>query len=52
MCLEPKNPSRGGRINTDLGPPSCLVATAMDFAMVPSTKRNGELIADLAAKRS
>ena len=32
-------------------PPCRLVATAMDFAMMPATERHNKLIADLATER-
>jgi hypothetical protein len=51
MCLQPKSASGDGRIDTGLIPPRRFIAAAMDFAMVPSTEGNDELIADLAAKR-
>ena len=50
MCLQPKHASRRARIDTGLLPPRGFVAAAVDFTMVPSAKRNGELIADLTAK--
>jgi hypothetical protein len=51
MCLQPKGTSRSGRVNTGFLPPRCFIAAAMDFAMMSSTERNGELIADFAAER-
>ena len=50
MCLQPKDASSRASIDPSLAPPSSFVSTAMDFAMVPSTKRNYELIANFAAK--
>ena len=40
-----------GRINPGIFPPRSFVAAAVNLAMVSSTKRDGELIADLAPKR-
>ena len=52
MRFKPQGARRHDRINTRLVPPCRLVAGAMDFAMVATAQRDGELIADLAAERS
>jgi hypothetical protein len=51
MCLQPKDPSGRGRIDTGLLPPGGFIAAAMDLAVMSPAKRNRKLIADLAAKR-
>jgi hypothetical protein len=52
MCLKPEYARGGGWIDTGLVPPSGFIARAVSFAVMASTKRHGELIADFAAKRS
>ena len=39
------------RIDAGLVPPGSFILAVMDFAMVPATEWNSELIADLASKR-
>jgi hypothetical protein len=50
MRFEPQRASLEHRINTSLLPPCCFIAVAMDFAMMPTTQRHGEFIADLASE--
>ena len=52
MRLQPQRAGGDTRINASLLPPCRFVATAMDLAMMAAAERHGELIADLAAKRS
>jgi hypothetical protein len=51
MSFEPQRSSGDGRINPGSAPPCSFVTAAVYFAMVPSTQRNRELIADLATER-
>jgi hypothetical protein len=51
MALQPQCARRRQRIDSDPGPPGRLIATVMEFAMMPAAQRNGELVADLAAER-
>jgi hypothetical protein len=51
MCFKPKDASRRAWIDTGPLPPGCFISAAMDFAMMSATKRNRELVADLAAER-
>src|SRR4029077_9757733 len=51
MRLQPKDASRGGRINASLVPPRAFIATAMQLAVMSPTQRYRKLIADLTAKR-
>jgi hypothetical protein len=51
MRLQPKRTGSAGRIDASIFPPCCLVATAMDLAMMAAAERRRELIADPAAKR-
>jgi hypothetical protein len=50
VAFEPEGAGRNGRIDTDIFPPCCFIAAAMDLTMVAAAKGNGELIADPAAK--
>jgi hypothetical protein len=50
MRLEPQLPSLDHRIDSHLQPPHRFVAAAMNLAMVSSTQRYGEFVADLAAE--
>jgi hypothetical protein len=50
MGFEPQRASGNARVYSGLAPPRRLVAMAMDLAMVASTERHRELIANLAAK--
>jgi hypothetical protein len=52
MRFEPEPAGIGKRIDLPSVPPCRFVAVAMHLAMVSSTKRNGELIADLAPERA
>jgi hypothetical protein len=51
LCSQPEDSSGGGRVDPGPGPPRRFIAMAMDFAMVPPTKWDRKLIADLAAER-
>jgi len=51
MCFKPEDTSRRAWIDTGPLPPGCFISAAMDFAMMSATKRNRELVADLAAER-
>ena len=51
MSFEPKCTRHRDWINTDFPPPRSLIAVAVDFPMVPTTKGNGELITDLSPER-
>src|SRR5215472_10294333 len=51
MRLQPQAASRGGWVDTSLGPPHRFITTAMNLAMVPATERDRELVANLAAER-
>src|ERR1700722_3478810 len=51
MRFQPERSRGCHRIQSKFCPPSSLIAVAMELAMVPATKRNGELIADFATKR-
>jgi hypothetical protein len=48
MRFEPQRTGRNCRIKTGFLPPRRFIAIAMNLAMVPSTQRDSELIADLA----
>jgi hypothetical protein len=50
MRFEPQRASLEHRINTNLPPPRSLIAVLVNLAMVSSTQRHGELIADLSAE--
>ena len=50
MRFEPQHAGRNGRIYSYPPPPRGFIAAAMHLAMVPSTQRHSELIADLAAE--
>jgi hypothetical protein len=50
MGLQPKNASRGGRIDAGLVPPGGFVARTMYLTVMSAAQRNRELIADLASK--
>jgi hypothetical protein len=51
MAFQPQGTSGNGGINAHLFPPCRFIATAVDLAMMATTQRNRELIADFAAKR-
>ena len=50
MGFQPQRASDDGRINADLFPPSCFIATMMNFTVMPATQRDRELITDFAAE--
>ena len=52
MTRQPQRPRASRRIDADFPPPCGFIATAVNFAMVSATQRNGELIADLAPECS
>jgi hypothetical protein len=52
MGFEPKSARHDLWVMPGAAPPCGLVATAMDFAMVPPAQRDGGLVADLAAQGS
>jgi hypothetical protein len=51
MAFQPQSTRENGRINAHLFPPCRFIATAVDLAMMATTQRDCELIADFAAKR-
>jgi hypothetical protein len=51
MCFQPEDSSGSGRVDPGPSPPRGFIAMAMDFAMVPPTERDRELIADFASER-
>jgi hypothetical protein len=52
MGFQPKGARRDSRIDTGLFPPCGFIATAMNLTVMTPAQRYGELITDLAAKRS
>jgi hypothetical protein len=50
MRFEPQCAGSNGRIKHGFPPPRGFIATAVEFAMVSSTQRHRELIADLATE--
>jgi hypothetical protein len=50
MCPEPENPSRRGRVNANLVPPTGFIGT-MHLAVMSPARRNSKFIAGIAAKR-
>ena len=52
MGFQPQRASDDGRIDTGLIPPRAFITAVMNFAVVAATERDGEFIADLAAKRA
>ena len=50
MRLEPQAPGSGEWIDSGLAPPFGFIAIAVELTMMPAAQRDGELIADLAAK--
>jgi hypothetical protein len=50
MRFKPQRAGRNGRIYSYLLPPRGFVAAAMHLAMMPSTQRHSEFIADLSAE--
>jgi len=52
MRVQPQCSSGDRWINTQFFPPPGFITAAMDFTMMTSAKRNGELIADLAPHRA
>jgi hypothetical protein len=51
MAFQPQGTSGNGRIEAHLFPPCRFIATAVDLAMMATTQRDSEFIADFAAKR-
>jgi hypothetical protein len=51
MCFQPQRASANSRIDTGFFPPRSFVTAMMDFAVMPPAERDGELVADFAAKR-
>ena len=51
MRFEPKCSSGAGRIEADVLPPSCFIATTMEFAVVPPAQWDREFVTDLAPER-
>jgi hypothetical protein len=52
MGFQPQRASDDGRIDTGLIPPRAFISAVMNFAVVTATERDGEFIANLAAKRA
>ena len=52
MRFQPQRASRDRRLDAGLPPPCGFIAAAVDLAMVSSTQRHGELIANLAPQRA
>ena len=50
MRFEPQRASLEHRINTNLPPPRSFIAVLVNLAMVSSTQRDSELVADLSAE--
>jgi hypothetical protein len=51
MTSHPEGASNNHRINPSIPPPFGFIPTAVNFAMMPPTQRNRELIAGLAPQR-
>ena len=51
MGFEPQLTGREGRVDTGFAPPFGLIAMTVEFAVMSTAERHGELVADLAAKR-
>ena len=51
MRPQPKGAGTHNRIDAGLAPPSGFITAAVGLAMMPTAKRDGELIADLPPKR-
>jgi hypothetical protein len=47
---QPQHPGSALGVYSTLVPPGRFVTAAMHFAMMAAAERNGELVADLAAK--
>ncbi len=52
MGFEPQGARSGAWINAGLFPPCCLIATAMDLAVMPAAERYRKLVAHLTAERA
>jgi hypothetical protein len=50
MRFQPKRPRCDKWVKSELRPPSSLIAMAMQLAMMPSAKRDRELVANFATK--
>ncbi len=50
MCLQPQRAGTDARVDTRLSPPGGFITAAMNFAVMPWAKGNGELIANLPAE--
>ena len=50
MRLEPHGAGRNGRIYSYLPPPRDFIAAIVQLAMMPTTQRDRELVADLASE--
>ncbi len=51
MRLQPQYAGGDGRIHASNPPPCGLIAAVVNLAMMPSTQRHRELVADLAPQR-
>jgi hypothetical protein len=49
MCLQPKHASNGGRIDAGLVPPRGFITAPMHLAMMTTTERDREIIANFSA---
>jgi hypothetical protein len=50
--LEPQRSRCRDWVDRGFAPPLSFIAVAVKFAMMPTAERDGELVADLASKRS
>jgi hypothetical protein len=50
--LHPEFAGNANGVDSGMGPPSCFIAKAMDFAMMRATQWNGEFVAYLAPERT
>src|SRR5580698_6198842 len=51
MSFKPQLAGRDGRIDSRLAPPFGFIAMAVEFAVMSTAERHGELVADLATER-
>jgi hypothetical protein len=50
MRLKPQAPGSGQRVDSGSAPPRGFIAVSVKLAMMTAAQRDGELVADLAAK--
>ena len=51
MRPQPNHAGGDGRMHPSISPPCSLIAAVVNLAMMPSTQRHRELVADLAPQR-